>query len=141
MLGGGPDRVPDGRRPSQLTLVARLFAVPISCGPLKTKRSIESYLMIDHRAGDPGPAMNDGKNNGLRRGLYESAVLTCVHCQRQIVLRPERTRARNWCWKCDKYECDWCASTTRLFGCPGPFTALLDRLQAKAIAKKAAILL
>lgn len=38
--------------------------------------------------------------------LYEADTLTCAHCNRVVVLNPERKRARNWCFVCDRYVCD-----------------------------------
>jgi len=40
--------------------------------------------------------------------LEERPVVTCAHCQRQIVLQPLRTRDRGECRLCDKYICDEC---------------------------------
>ena len=33
-------------------------------------------------------------------------TLTCCHCNRVVVLNPERRRERHWCFKCDAYICD-----------------------------------
>lgn len=33
-------------------------------------------------------------------------TLTCCHCNRVVVLNPQRKRERNWCFKCDAYVCD-----------------------------------
>lgn len=59
---------------------------------LLTQRSREGYLMIDDRASGGG--------------LFESATITCSHCQTVVVLNPLRTRARGFCRKCDHYICD-----------------------------------
>lgn len=40
------------------------------------------------------------------RGTMEMATLTCVHCNRVVVLNPQRARERGWCRKCDAYICD-----------------------------------
>lgn len=64
-----------------------------------SKRSQEGYLMIDHRAGD---------GLGSMRGLFETAIATCSHCQRGVVRNPGRFRERAWCPKCDHYICDEC---------------------------------
>ena len=61
-----------------------------------SKRSLEGELTIDNR-------LSGG-------ALFESATITCCHCQRIVVLNPNRTRPRNHCRKCDKYECDECAA-------------------------------
>lgn len=67
----------------------------------QSKRRHEGYLMIDHRAspGLPAPGMGEGQ-------LYETATITCVHCQTVVILSPTRTRARGYCQKCDHYVCD-----------------------------------
>ncbi len=60
-----------------------------------TKRSLEGYYLVDNRA-----------SGGT---LEERPIVTCAHCQRQIVLNPGRTRDRFECPRCDKYLCDDCA--------------------------------
>ena len=97
--------------------------------PVRSKRSIEGTLIIDHRAGDPGPSM---RGPGTRRGLYESATITCHGCHAIVVLRPERTREKAWCFKHDKYLCDRCAILAKVHGCK-PLTQVLDDLQTKAV--------
>lgn len=88
--------------------------------------------MLDHRAGAPGPSM---KGPNTRKGLYESAVVTCSHCQYQIVLRPERTREREWCWTCDHYICDRCAAVRKVVGCK-TFKQILDEQEALIIKQE-----
>ena len=40
-------------------------------------------------------------------GMYrELTTLTCAHCNRVVVLNPERTRERSHCWRCNAYVCD-----------------------------------
>ena len=36
----------------------------------------------------------------------ELPTFTCCHCQRVVVMHPERKRVRNWCPNCDHYTCD-----------------------------------
>ena len=69
----------------------------------------EGYLLIDNRG---LPAITDlpdrrfdtiGKNQ-----VYECATITCCHCCRVVILRPDRSRPRGYCPKCDKYVCDQC---------------------------------
>ena len=38
--------------------------------------------------------------------LVELPTLTCAHCERVVIMNPERQRQRNWCMKCDAYVCD-----------------------------------
>ena len=59
-----------------------------------------------------------------RTGLHkELPSYTCVHCDRVIILNPERTRARNQCRKCMKIICD---SAGCVVGC-NPFQKDLER--------------
>lgn len=80
----------------------------------RSKRSLEGYLMIDDRA-----------NGG---GMREVPVLTCCHCQRQIIVNPLRTRDRNHCRKCDAYVCD---QAECVLECNGGFRKVLDDLQER----------
>lgn len=75
-----------------------------------SKRSLEGEILIDHRA-SPGLTAEDVDGFGPVVGkgeVFESAVLTCSHCQAAIVLNPDRTRDRGYCGKCDRYLCDGC---------------------------------
>ena len=82
-----------------------------------SKRSLEGEVIIDHSA-SPGLSAEfvelcrrNGKEIPHAAGgqVYESATVTCSHCQRVVILNPDRTRARTWCAKCDRYICDLCA--------------------------------
>ncbi len=66
-------------------------------------RAKEGYLQIDHRA-SPGTKDIPGGMN------YESATATCAHCCSIVVLRPDRTRVRGYCRKCDDFICDACVA-------------------------------
>lgn len=52
----------------------------------------EGFLLSDNRASGGS--------------LVERATITCHHCQRIVVLNPDRTRARGYCPKCNGYICD-----------------------------------
>ena len=67
--------------------------------PQKTNR--EGYLLVDHSA------CPDFRPGALPT-QFESATITCSHCQRVVVLNPDRTRSRGYCRKCDHYVCDEC---------------------------------
>lgn len=43
---------------------------------------------------------------GLPVSTVEMHTMTCAHCNRVVLLNPERTRARGYCAKCDAYVCD-----------------------------------
>lgn len=86
-----------------------------------SKRSRESYLLIDHSMGEgitPEQAASAGKNTiPVARGQrLETAVRKCSHCETQIVLNPKRNRPSNYCPKCDWYLCDSCELIKRLTG-------------------------
>jgi len=78
------------------------------------KRSKEGYLLIDNRESPGVPlelalqAEKRGKPVPLAQGgkLYECATLTCAHCNRVVILNPDRKRPRGYCSKCDSYVCD-----------------------------------
>lgn len=67
-----------------------------------SERSREGYLLIDNR-------LSGG-------AAVEAATVTCGHCHRQVILNPERTRARGKCRRCDRYLCDGCALNYKLDG-------------------------
>jgi len=48
--------------------------------------------------------MVDNRHSGGK--LVEVSTKTCAHCQRQVIMNPNRVRDRKWCFKCDKYICD-----------------------------------
>jgi hypothetical protein len=39
---------------------------------------------------------------------FESGLKNCSHCGADVVMNPQRTREREWCWTCDAYICDGC---------------------------------
>lgn len=101
-----------------------------------SKRSLEGYLLIDHRAG-PGVSAQDVAALG-RHGahlpvvpegaVFESATVTCAHCQAVVVLNPNRTRPRRHCPQCDAYVCDSPVCATHVKS----MDQLLDELQNTA---------
>lgn len=75
------------------------------------------YLMIDHRA-SPGLPADIARLSGFdptsagEGKLLEHSTLTCAHCKCAVVKNPLRTRAREYCPKCDHYVCDLCWART-----------------------------
>jgi hypothetical protein len=78
-----------------------------------SKRSLEGYLMVDHR-NSPGiteadlltvPKERRGEFQA-QRGLFESATIRCCHCGTMVILNPDRSRPRGYCSRCDHYVCD-----------------------------------
>ena len=98
---------------------------------LFSKRSMESYLEIDHRE-SPGITPEQAARAGLGTmsvgagQVMKSAVTHCSNCETMVVLNPNRTRERHWCSKCDAYHCDTCALRTKITGVCRPFKQLLD---------------
>jgi hypothetical protein len=93
-----------------------------------SKRSLEGYLLVDHR-GTVGV-------DGGRGALFESPTVTCSHCQRQVVLNPSRTRDRGYCPKCDHYVCDACeAVRVASGGACRTFKQIMDDYE-KAVLKQ-----
>ena len=87
-----------------------------------SRRDRESYLEIDHRE---SPGLTEAEANAIPglQGVavgkgqhFKSPAVRCAHCPRQIILRPDRSRARNFCMKCDHYICDDCALLRKVSG-------------------------
>lgn len=108
---------------------------------MRSKRSLEGYLIIDNRNApvDPEWARASGKSPiGAGGGVTELPVLTCSHCHAQLVVNPLRTRERPFCRKCDHYLCDGCAAVANLTGECTPMSKTLDLAQERALKKGAA---
>lgn len=52
-----------------------------------------------------GKGLLDSRN-AITGVHLEFNTLTCVHCNRVVVLNPERKRERHTCLKCNAYVCD-----------------------------------
>lgn len=88
---------------------------------MKSKKSLEGYLQIDHRFSPGLPGTPEG-------AMLEAATHTCAHCHAIVVLNPKRTRPRGYCAKCDRYVCDTPACGLECRN----MNQLLDRLQEQA---------
>ena len=69
--------------------------------------------MLDHRYAAPVPdslVNAAGLPMGAGRGLFEAPTFTCKHCQRIVVMNPNRTRERHFCRGCSHLICDECAA-------------------------------
>jgi len=91
---------------------------------MNSKKNHEGYLLIDNRAG-PGVSADFirscGKDPDLIPGvgegqIFESATITCSHCQKVLFKNLKRTRERGYCAKCDHYICDDCNAKKFLTG-------------------------
>jgi len=99
------------------------------------KRSLGAgagVLIVDHR-NSPGLSPADvahvpGQVAVPGGALFERDMLCCSHCQRTVLLNPERVRARAVCPKCYAYLCDGCEAVRVATGgdCV-PFDAVIDR--------------
>lgn len=100
---------------------------------LFSKRSHEGYLLIDH-SNSPG---TEGVPGGKK---LECSILTCKHCHRGVVIRPDRTRARPYCPKCDHYICDLCeAIRVKSGGLCNSFDRIADKVMDASAHRKNAL--
>ena len=79
----------------------------------KSLRDQEGYLLLDHRHAQPVPddlVTAAGLPMGAGRGLFEAPTFTCKHCQRVVVMNPNRSQPRHHCRGCDHLICDGCAA-------------------------------
>lgn len=93
------------------------------------------YLIIDHSS-SPGIKEEDiplelkGKVTAVPEGqILERDIQQCTHCQREIILNPSRTRAREKCPYCYHYICDSCYELLRKTGTCIPFKKVLDEAE------------
>lgn len=90
---------------------------------MRSKKRHEGYLLIDHRN---SPGIGDMK------GIFEAATYTCKHCQVVVVINPLRTRAREYCPKCDHYICDKCGAIMARTGECVTFEQIIEETQEAA---------
>ncbi len=84
---------------------------------MTSKRDLEGYFMMDHRHANPVPdhlLRAAGLPANAGRGLFEAPSYTCSHCQRQVIVNPDRSRERAYCRGCDHYICDECGARRAL---------------------------
>lgn len=90
--------------------------------------------MLDHRHSAPVPdsiVTSVGLPSGAGRGLFEAPSFTCRHCQRVVVMNPNRTRERHYCRGCDHLICDDCAAIKAATMQCRTFDQLVDELLLK----------
>lgn len=104
---------------------------------LHSKRSHEGYLLIDHTAGDGMDSL--GQRPAVPGGRkLESATITCSHCQRVVVLNPDRSRSRGYCPKCDHFICDDCEIVrVASGGACKPFKQVIDEHLESVVKRQA----
>lgn len=104
---------------------------------MKSLRSLEGEMLIDHRASPGVPAevmVAQGlpPDAGKKDSVWESATVTCNHCEVQVILNPDRSRPKGFCPHCSHYLCDNCEAD-RFLGKPCyPFKARISDLQEMA---------
>jgi hypothetical protein len=88
---------------------------------MRTKRSDEAVILIDHR-NSPGISQEFVQRNRLdvpavgAGQVFESAITVCHSCGGDVILNPNRSRDREWCMVHDAYLCDRCALRRKLTG-------------------------
>ena len=107
---------------------------------MQTKRRHEGYVLIDNRE-SPGVTASFVQQNGQKgvgvpvvtKGkMLEASTITCAHCQRGVILNPQRAHEREWCSYCDHYLCDNCGLIKKVEGQCRNLNQLLDKLQERA---------
>jgi hypothetical protein len=98
---------------------------------MKTQRTHEGWVMVDHR---DSPGMGP-RGSPLGAGsIFEAATYTCSHCQRVVVVNPMRTRERGYCAKCDARVCDECeGARVHSGGVCVPFERIADEALERAV--------
>ena len=96
-----------------------------------SERSLEGWVMIDHRAGggvNQEALYRVGLNApGVPAGaLFEAPTITCSHCGGAFIINPLRTRERARCSKCHHYLCDGCGAAFKYSLECRPFKQLVD---------------
>lgn len=101
---------------------------------MQTKRSHEGYLLIDNR-NSPGVTKEFVRSTGRHApvvgegAVLEANTITCAHCQRGVILNPQRSHRREWCSYCDHYLCDNCGLIKKIDGKCRNLNQLFDKLQ------------
>ena len=79
--------------------------------PLVTPESVDAAIRTGKQVIVPPSEMT----------VYEADLLTCGHCNKQMLKNPHRKRDREWCFSCDRYLCDapngGCAALKYVVGC------------------------
>lgn len=109
------------------------------------RRRQEGYLLVDNSfavRNAPNPYLSEADLARARAAgcdvstatvpRYESATITCSHCNTLVVLRPDRTRPREYCPACDAYVCDSCGYLRSRGQTCLPMVKRLDILQKRA---------
>lgn len=104
---------------------------------MTSRRANEGWVMFDHRD-SPGVSDNEliwfnpDMPPGSGKGLFEAPVITCSHCQRQMIVNPKRDRVRPYCRSCDHDMCDDCAMAFKVSGVHRSFKQVMDDVVNRA---------
>lgn len=103
-----------------------------------TQRRKAGYLAMDHRE-SPGVSEADMHKNAPElkvtagRGLYETNIVHCGHCQKGLVVHPLLMIDLPYCHKCDAHICEACKTTMVVTGECLPFSKIVDIVQEAAL--------
>lgn len=96
-----------------------------------SKRSTEGYLLIDHT---DSPGISAEQAASVRSEVVvpkgkklETPTYNCSHCERLVIMRPDRSKIRGYCRKCDRYLCDDCTLVAKVTGECSSFKRFTDR--------------
>lgn len=90
--------------------------------PLTSLRNHEGELLIDHRNSPGIPGLPQ---------IFEAPTYTCKHCQRIVVMNPDRKRERAYCRGCDHLICDPCAAIKAQTMTCRTFDQVIDEILTK----------
>jgi hypothetical protein len=94
------------------------------------KSDLEGYVCIDHRE-SPGLA---SRHLPVGAGsFFEGKTNTCRHCQKIVIMNPDRIRNRFDCPGCDHFICDGCALIYKITGVCRPFDQVLAEAHERAV--------
>lgn len=106
-----------------------------------SKKSTEGWIMIDHSACE-GVSYDIAQQTGsmpVGSGMkFESATITCSHCQKVVILNPDRSRSRGYCPNCDHYVCDGCEQIRLTQGCK-TYKQVMDEFEKSVIKQQSII--
>ena len=105
---------------------------------MTSKRDHAGWLMLDHRD-SPGFSEAEMRKANPRlkptagKGLYETNVVHCRHCQKGLIVHPLLMADLPYCHLCDAYICESCKVTMAASGQHMPFDKLADLIQERTL--------
>lgn len=97
---------------------------------MKSQRAQEGWLYFENRHA-PAP---DNSHPVFSGAVVECPTYTCSHCNRVVIMNPDRVRERAFCGKCSHRICDQCEAVRVASGgeCK-PFVQLLDEAEDRIL--------